>query len=134
MDAVAKKWVDRSAYLGSLKDEARADGGTSSPGATGVTSMNNFMNPNTKTENEESKASKKSFFSGFFGGNKRWQENENAPVIYDWQRNDDGSITGYVRGASDFPDGTRITTSAVKREAKSGSAVWTSSGNQYKLE
>jgi len=71
--------------------------------------------------------------SGLFslgGGSKA----ENIPTISKFRQNRDGSITGIVKNAKGFKDGTSITTSPVKRGAKAGQVVITTSGSKYKIE
>jgi hypothetical protein len=55
------------------------------------------------------------------------------PVLEKWNQNADGSITGVVSNSLTYQDGASITTSPVKKDAKSGTIVTTSSGSQYRL-
>jgi len=57
-----------------------------------------------------------------------------VPIVGKFKQNADGSITGIVRNSKNFKDGTRITTSPVKKGAKSGDLVVTSSGSKYQLD
>merc|ERR1712157_83494 len=66
-----------------------------------------------------------------FGGGS---EVDNIPTISNFRQNRDGSITGIVKNAKGFKDGTSITTSPVKRGAKAGQVVTTTSGSKYKIE
>jgi hypothetical protein len=59
---------------------------------------------------------------------------DNIPVVGKFKQNPDGSITGIVRNSKNFRNGTEITTSPVKRGAKAGDVVTTSSGSKYRLE
>merc|ERR1712151_220899 len=56
------------------------------------------------------------------------------PSISGFVQNADGSITGRVMGSKSFPNGTEITTSPVRRGAKAGMVVTTSSGSKYLLK
>lgn len=56
------------------------------------------------------------------------------PILSKFTQNRDGSITGVVRNSKDFKTGAKITTSPVKRGAKAGQLVTTSSGSKYQLE
>ena len=58
----------------------------------------------------------------------------NIPVVSRFRQNQNGSITGIVTNSKNFRNGTEITTSPVKRGAKVGDVVVTSSGSKYKLE
>ena len=57
-----------------------------------------------------------------------------TPILRRFVQNGDGSITGFVYNSKSFPNGTEITTSAVRPGAKAGTVVKTSSGSMYKLE
>eukprot|EP00591_Stephanopyxis_turris_P002244 CAMPEP_0195506858 /NCGR_PEP_ID=MMETSP0794_2-20130614/401_1 /TAXON_ID=515487 /ORGANISM="Stephanopyxis turris, Strain CCMP 815" /LENGTH=1043 /DNA_ID=CAMNT_0040633319 /DNA_START=15 /DNA_END=3146 /DNA_ORIENTATION=- len=59
---------------------------------------------------------------------------DNIPVLTDFVQNADGSLTGDVSNSKDFRDGTPITTSPVRRGAKAGMLVKTSSGSMYRLK
>jgi hypothetical protein len=59
---------------------------------------------------------------------------DNIPIVSKFKQNADGSITGVVRNSKSFRNGTEITTSPVRRGAKSGDVVTTSSGSKYRLE
>ena len=54
-------------------------------------------------------------------------------VLSNWKQNPDGSITGTVRNKKGFRDGTKITTSTVRRGVKAGTVVRTSGGSLYEL-
>jgi len=57
-----------------------------------------------------------------------------VPVLYDWiQDQEDGSITGSIRGSSSFKDGATVSTSCVKLGQKGGTTITTSSGSRYYL-
>ena len=68
-----------------------------------------------------------------FGGGSK-PAASNISTISNFRQNRDGSITGIVKNAKGFKDGTNITTSPVKKGAKKGEVVTTSSGSKYKLE
>lgn len=57
-----------------------------------------------------------------------------TPVLYEWIQNADGSISGFIRGSSNFQDGATISTSSVELGAREGTTVTTVSGSQYFLE
>ncbi|KAL7519656.1 hypothetical protein ACHAWX_004416 [Stephanocyclus meneghinianus] len=59
---------------------------------------------------------------------------DDVPVVSKFTQNPDGSITGIVRNSKNFRNGTEITTSPVRRGAKAGEVVTTSSGSKYRLE
>ena len=82
-------------------------------------------------------AAKQSFgFSFGSGGNKAADKKVpvDIPSVVRFKQNKDGSITGIVKNSKNFRNGTEITTSPVKRGAKIGDIVTTSSGSKYKLE
>ena len=57
-----------------------------------------------------------------------------VPVLNNWRRNFDGSITGKVSGRGGFEDGDLITTSRIANGTiKSGNLVETASGSKYFL-
>merc|ERR1711906_12644 len=56
------------------------------------------------------------------------------PIISKFTQERDGSITGIVSNSKNFKTGSRITTSPVKKGAKAGQVVTTSSGSKYQLE
>jgi hypothetical protein len=57
-----------------------------------------------------------------------------VPVLNNWRRNFNGSITGKVSASKDFEDGELITTSRIATgNIKSGNLVETSSGSKYFL-
>ena len=59
---------------------------------------------------------------------------ENVPVLSRWRQNPENrSITGFVRNSSEFDNGTEITISTARADAKSGTVVTSLSGRQYKL-
>ncbi len=64
----------------------------------------------------------------FFG-----KQSEKIAVLSEWEQNLDGSITGIVSDREGFEDGTLITTSPVKTEAKKGRIVTTTGGSKYQL-
>ncbi len=53
-----------------------------------------------------------------------------VPVIYNWIQNDDGSISGNIRGSPNFRDGAKISTSSVLEQARGGTIVATVSGSR----
>ena len=55
------------------------------------------------------------------------------PTLTNWVQNDDGSLTGKVSNSKNYRNGTKITTSPVRKGVKKGSVVKTGSGSQYKL-
>lgn len=59
---------------------------------------------------------------------------ENIPTISNFVQNSDGTVTGKVSGSSKFRSGETITTSPVKRGAKSGEIITTASGSKYRLK
>jgi len=61
-------------------------------------------------------------------------KNDGIPVIKNFKKNPDGSITGKIFGSSNFRNGVQITTSPVRGAVKSGAVVTTSSGSKYKLQ
>jgi hypothetical protein len=74
---------------------------------------------------------------GFFVGAKKEAPkvvDDGIPIVSKFTQNSDGSITGIVRNSKSFKNGTEITTSPVKRGAKAGDVVTTSSGSKYRLE
>ena len=58
---------------------------------------------------------------------------DNIPVLSSWKQNADGSITGNITNSKVFRVNQKITTSSVRRGAKAGSVVTTSSGSKYRL-
>jgi hypothetical protein len=58
---------------------------------------------------------------------------EEVAVLSNWKQNADGSITGVVTNKKGMKDGTRIKTSPVNKEAKSGIVVKTTGGSKYQL-
>jgi len=58
---------------------------------------------------------------------------DDIPILKNWKRESDGSITGNVSNSKKFRNGSEITTSPVKGIIKSGSVVVTSSGSKYRL-
>jgi hypothetical protein len=77
-------------------------------------------------------------FSFFGGGTKEVSPGaapkDDIPLLSRWKQNADGSISGVVSNAKGkFKTGTTITTSPVKKGAKSG-LVKTGSGSQYRLQ
>lgn len=58
-----------------------------------------------------------------------------VPTIERWKAGGDKAITGFIRGASQFRDGEKITTSPIaKGKISSGELVVTSSGTKYFLK
>jgi hypothetical protein len=85
-------------------------------------------------EIQDTKPPERSTLSMFFGGNeKAGKEQQELAVLSKWKQNADGSITGLVKNKKGFNDGTIITTSPVKKGAKSGTAVRTAGGSLYQL-
>jgi len=70
-----------------------------------------------------------------FGGaaKKAAAKKDNIPVLSNWKQEADGSITGKVSNTKVFRVGQTITTSPVRRGAKAGTVVTTSSGSKYRL-
>eukprot|EP00529_Nitzschia_sp_RCC80_P016631 CAMPEP_0113484592 /NCGR_PEP_ID=MMETSP0014_2-20120614/24041_1 /TAXON_ID=2857 /ORGANISM="Nitzschia sp." /LENGTH=656 /DNA_ID=CAMNT_0000378199 /DNA_START=480 /DNA_END=2450 /DNA_ORIENTATION=+ /assembly_acc=CAM_ASM_000159 len=56
-----------------------------------------------------------------------------TPTLSNWVQNDDGSLTGKVSNSKNYRNGTKITTSPVRKGVRKGSVVKTGSGSQYKL-
>ena len=57
-----------------------------------------------------------------------------VPSLVNWRQNRDGSITGFISGSPNFPEGERITTSSIaKGTVGSGEVVQTGSGSSYFL-
>merc|ERR1711862_639989 len=62
------------------------------------------------------------------------QPPKGIPKFINWKKNRDNSITGYISGSSNFPDGDRVSTSPINSgNIKSGEIVQTSSGSKYYL-
>lgn len=59
---------------------------------------------------------------------------DSIPTISNFVQNADGTVTGKVSGSSKFRNGETITTSPVKRGAKSGEIITTASGSKYRLK
>jgi hypothetical protein len=55
-------------------------------------------------------------------------------ILRNFKQNADGSLTGKVFNSKSFRNGTEITTSPVKKGAKKGTVVQTSSGSKYQLQ
>lgn len=73
--------------------------------------------------------------SGFsLGGAKKPAVASDVPVVSNFKQNADGSISGSVSNSKNFRNGTKITTSPVKKGAKAGEIVTTSSGSKYRLQ
>ena len=53
-----------------------------------------------------------------------------VPVIYNWIQNQDGTISGNIRGSPNFRDGAKISTSSVLEQAQGGTTVSTASGSR----
>jgi hypothetical protein len=97
-------------------------------------------NPKPAPKVESAKPKPKSQPFSFFGGTQSVSPaaatttKDDIPVLSRWKQNADGSITGVVSNAkAKFQSGTTITTSPVKKGAKSG-LVKTGSGSQYRLK
>lgn len=57
-----------------------------------------------------------------------------VPTLTKWRKNRDGSVTGVIRGAKNFRDGERVTTSPIAAGSISaGEVVRTGSGSRYFL-
>jgi len=67
----------------------------------------------------------------FFGGSV---PQDDIPILKGFRQNTDKSITGIVSNSKNFRNGTAITTSPVRGEAKKGTVVKTQSGSQYRLK
>jgi len=78
-------------------------------------------------------AAKSSGFS-FGGAAQKPAVASDVPVVSNFTQNPDGSITGIVSNSKNFRTGTKITTSPVKKGAKAGDIVTTSSGSKYRLQ
>eukprot|EP00535_Pseudo-nitzschia_heimii_P010237 CAMPEP_0197191022 /NCGR_PEP_ID=MMETSP1423-20130617/22649_1 /TAXON_ID=476441 /ORGANISM="Pseudo-nitzschia heimii, Strain UNC1101" /LENGTH=545 /DNA_ID=CAMNT_0042643549 /DNA_START=282 /DNA_END=1919 /DNA_ORIENTATION=+ len=59
---------------------------------------------------------------------------ESLPIIYNWVQDEEGCISGSIRGSSNFKDGAKISTSPVPFGARGGATVATASGSRYFLE
>ena len=58
-----------------------------------------------------------------------------VPTIERWKKGIDNSITGNIKGSSQFPEGEKITTSPIfKGKIASGEIVTTASGSRYFLK
>lgn len=55
---------------------------------------------------------------------------KDIPVLYDWIQDQDGSITGSIRGSSSFREGATVSTSSVALGVRDGTTITTSSGSQ----
>ena len=55
---------------------------------------------------------------------------EGVPVLYNWIQDEDGSITGNIRGSMNFRDGATISTSCVSKGAREGTTIATQSGSR----
>jgi hypothetical protein len=54
--------------------------------------------------------------------------------MVNWRKNGDGSISGFISGSPNFPEGERITTSPIASgTVKAGEVVKTGSGSKYFL-
>lgn len=60
-------------------------------------------------------------------------KNDGIPVLSNWKQEADGSITGNISNSKVFRKGQKITTSPVRKGAKAGTVVTTSSGSKYRL-
>jgi len=58
---------------------------------------------------------------------------DGIPVINNWEREADGSITGQISNSPNFRNGETITTSPARGVAKAGRVVVTGSGSKYRL-
>jgi len=58
---------------------------------------------------------------------------DGIPIISNWEREADGSITGKISNSPNFRNGEVITTSPARGVAKSGKVVVTGSGSKYRL-
>jgi len=61
------------------------------------------------------------------------KKNDGIPVLTNWKQEADGSLTGSISNSKVFRVGQKITTSPVRKGAKAGSVVTTSSGSKYRL-
>merc|ERR1712157_680267 len=68
------------------------------------------------------------------GQKKKVAPAPDIPSISRFVQNADGSITGRVTNSKNFRNGTEITTSPVRKGAKAGMVVTTSSGSKYLLK
>jgi len=57
-----------------------------------------------------------------------------VPTISNWERNRDGSISGFIKGSFSFGEGEAVTTSPVRGNVAGGTVVVTASGSNYFLE
>jgi hypothetical protein len=74
------------------------------------------------------------FGFSFGGAAKQAESTSDVPVLSNFVQNADGSLTGRVSNSKNYRDGTKITTSPVRRGVKSGQTVKTGSGSQYRLK
>ena len=78
-----------------------------------------------------------SFFGGGVGSAPKKAANGTTkaavPTLTNWMQNPDGSITGRVANSPNFRNGTKITTSPVRKGVRKGAVIKTGSGSQYKL-
>jgi len=58
---------------------------------------------------------------------------DGIPIISNWERESDGSITGQISNSPNFRNGETITTSPARGVARSGKVVVTGSGSKYRL-
>jgi hypothetical protein len=64
---------------------------------------------------------------------KSTAKNDGIPTLSNWKQEADGSITGNIRNSKMFREGQKITTSPIRKGAKAGTVVTTSSGSKYRL-
>ena len=55
---------------------------------------------------------------------------EDVPIIYNWVQDEDGCITGNIRGSINYYDGAKISTSSISKVACGGTTVATESGSR----
>lgn len=99
--------------LGSLLEEGWTRG---TPGTAGTNSNSN-MNSNSQ---------------GIHAMDDRAPEG--VPILCNWVQDEEGCITGNIRGSMNFRDGAKISTSSVSVGARGGTTVVTGSGSRYFLE
>jgi len=91
------------------------------------------VTPKAETAPPAKPAQKSPTFS-LFGSSPKPAVASDVPVVSNFTQNPDGSITGIVSNSKNFRTGTKITTSPVKKGAKAGDIVTTSSGSKYRLQ
>jgi hypothetical protein len=57
-----------------------------------------------------------------------------VPTISNWEKNSDGSVTGFIKGSFSFGEGDAVTTSPIRGRVEGGTVVETASGSRYFLQ